>query len=185
MPDRIAGSVAHPPTVPRRAAEWLAQAERDRVAREQRWALARVSGIRDEETLEGLRRLGLTADALPALDLAPAVLVGWADGTMSRLERDRLRVLALRRGIGEGHPAWAILQRWMLHCPDPQAEQILLTALHARLDRLPVRTRLKRRAAILEDGEAVARAVGRVLGGAKVCRHERHALARLEARLAG
>ena len=164
MTDRTASAVAPSAAAPRRAAEWLADAEQDHVAREERRALARASGIRDEETLEGLRRLGLTAETLPALDLAPAVLVGWADGTMSRLERDRLRVLALRRGIGEDHPAWALLQRWMLHRPDAPAEHVLVSALQARLERVPVRTRLKRRAALLDDSEAVARAVGRVLG---------------------
>jgi hypothetical protein len=165
-----------PGGAPVRAADWLAHAEQEAAALRARVALAQASGIRDEEVLEGLRRLGVTPACLPALDLAPTILVGWADGAMSRLERDRLRALAVIRGVTETHPAWPLLQHWMLQRPSPHEEQVLLAALVARLERLPARVRLKRREAILRDCEAVARAAGRMLGGPKVSREERSAL---------
>lgn len=174
-------SVPLPALRPVRAADWLARAEHEASALRARVALSQASGIRDEEILEGLRQLGLTPASLPALDLAPTILVGWADGAMSRLERDRLRALAVIRGIDESHAAWPLLQHWMLQRPTPHEERVLLAALVARLERLPARTRLKRRDAILRDCEAVARAAGRMLGGPKVSREERHALDTLQA----
>jgi hypothetical protein len=167
---------SRPVEFPTRAADWLARAEQEDAALRARLALAQASGIRDEELLEGLRRLGVTPATLPALDLAPTILVGWADGAMSRLERDRLRALAVIRGVAESHPAWGLLQHWMLQRPSPHDERVLLAAVVARLDRLPLRIRLKRREAILRDCEAVARAAGRMLGGPKVSREERLAL---------
>ncbi|MDH4063195.1 MAG: hypothetical protein OEW19_02260 [Acidobacteriota bacterium] len=169
-----------------RASEWLAIFQRDAAARDARRALRQASGLCDEDLLESLRRIGMTPAALPALDLAPAILVGWADGSMSRLELDRLRALAvIRAGITESHAAWALVQQWVIRRPSPEDERVLLDALVARLERLPVRKRLRRRLAILRDCDAVARASGRVLGGPKVCRDERKAIADVEARLAG
>lgn len=168
-----------------RAADWLALFQRNAAAHAERRALEQASGIRDEDLLEGLRLLGVTRATLPALELAPAVLVGWSDGGMSRLERDRLRVLALRQGIDEQHEAWPLLQRWMLQRPGPHDEHVLLSGLAARLKRLPARVRARRRAAILQDCDAIARAAGPVLGGPKVSRDERHALASVAATLDG
>jgi hypothetical protein len=176
------GAVA-PVAFPVRAADWLARAEQEAAALRARVALSQASGIRDEELLEGLRRLGVTPASLPALDLAPTILVGWADGSMSRLERDRLRALAVIRGVSESHPAWPLLQHWMLQRPSAHDERILVAALVARLERLPVRVRRKRRDAILRDCEAVARAAGRMLGGPKVSREERLALDELHSLL--
>ena len=166
-----------------RAAEWLARAQQDAAERHTRGALRRASGIDDEELLERLRRLGITPDTLAVLELAPPILVAWADGSMSRLERDRLRVLAVVRGVTEAHAAWPLVQHWMLQRPSAEGEQVLLAGLRARLERAPIRQRLKRRASILRDCETVARAAGRVLGGPKVSRDERDTLASIEARL--
>lgn len=171
---------ALPVELPTRAADWLAGAEQEAAALRARVALAHASGIRDEELLEGLRRMDVTPATLPALDLAPTILVGWADGSMTRLERDRLRALAVIRGVTETHPAWGLLQHWMLQRPSPHDQRVLLAAVVARLERLPARMRLKRREAILRDCEAVARAAGRMLGGPKVSREERLALDELQ-----
>jgi len=166
-----------------RAAEWLALAEREATAQEARIALALATGIDDEELLEGLRRLGVSPRTLPALELVPAVLVGWADGMMSRLERDRLRVLALVRGVSEAHAAWPVLQHWMLQPPSAEDGQVLLAGLRARLERLPVRARGKKAKGLLQDGEAVARAAGHMLGGPRVSRAEREMLSQVAAHL--
>lgn len=166
-----------------RAAELLAHFERDAEAREARHLLAQASGIRDEEILEGLRRLRVTPATLLALEFVPPIVVGWAEGSMSRLERDRLRALAALRGITEEHPAWALLLHWMLERPSELDTQVLLAGLFARLDALPARVRIKRRRAILRDCESVARASGRLLGGPKISREERAALHDVEARL--
>jgi hypothetical protein len=164
-----------PPMAPR-AADWLARAEREAQAHQARLALWRATGIEDEDMLEGLRRLGVTPGSLAALDLVPAILVGWADGTMSRLERDRLRAQAVVRGVNEAHAAWPLLLHWMLQRPSREDERVLLDGVRVRLDRLPVRVRLKKQKAILRDCDGVARAAGRMLGGPKVSREERETL---------
>jgi hypothetical protein len=166
-----------------RAADWLALAMGEAEAHQARIALRRATGIEDEELLEGLRRLGVTPCSLPALDLVPAILVGWSDGTMSRLERDRLRALAMVLGVTEDHAAWPVLQHWMLQPPSVGDGQTLLAGLRARLERLPVQARLKRVKRMLEHSAAVARAAGRLLGGPKVSRAERDALALVAAQL--
>ena len=165
----------------RRAADWLAEAERAARARDARRALGRASGLRDEALLDRLCQLGVTPETLPALELVPAILVGWAEGMMTRLERDRLRALAALRGIDEAHPAWSLVQHWMLQRPSDEDGTALLAALSQRLTDMRERSRLRRRRAILDSCDAVARAAGRVLGGPKVSREEREMLARIEA----
>lgn len=162
-----------------RAAEWLAHAERVAAAREARHALRQASGLRDEGLLERLRQSGITPATLPVLDLVPAVLVGWAEGGMTRLERDRLRALAALRGLDESHAAWPLLQHWMLQSPTEDEAAALLAALSQRLAQMRERPRGKRRRAILDSCDAIARAAGRVLGGPKVSREERDVLAQL------
>jgi hypothetical protein len=153
----------------RRASEWLAHVEREAEAHDARARLRSASGIRDEEILERLRSMGVTAPALPVLELVPPVLVGWAEGGMSRLERDRLRAIAQLRGIDESHAAWPLLAHWMLQRPSDEDERALLAALSHRLAQMPARHRMKRRRAVLDHCDAVARAAGRVLGGRR-CR---------------
>jgi hypothetical protein len=166
-----------------RAAEWLSRAEQEARAREDRRRLRHTTGIHDDDLLERLRRMGVTPETVPVLELVPAMLVGWSDGALSRLERDRLRALAIVQGIAEAHPAWPLLQHWMLERPLDHEADALLAALHERLDRLPPRVRHRRRRALLTSGEAVARAFGPTLGGPKVSREEREMLSHIESRL--
>lgn len=175
--------MSSPGSCGRRAAEWFASVQQEREAQRARLGLERASGIHDEEILEGLRQLGIGPASLPVLDLVPLVLVGWADGAMSRLERDRIRAQAVMAGVDESHPGWPLLQHWMLERPSPEAERVLLDALSARLERLPFRARVRKRLAILRHCDGVARATGRLLGGPKVSREERAMLHLVDRRL--
>jgi hypothetical protein len=58
-------------------------------------------GVTDDEVLVGLQTAGYQPDTIELLTLAPLVQVAWADGAVSRREREVLMQLAGRATIVE------------------------------------------------------------------------------------
>jgi hypothetical protein len=67
-------------------------------------------GVADQGILQSLRDLGYTRDTVVLLSLVPLVQVAWANGEVSSREPKRIRELAHMRGIGEGTPAFDLLE---------------------------------------------------------------------------
>ena len=73
-----------------------------------REALTKVSGIKNEAILDKLIQLGIGAEVLAALALAPLVEVAWADGSLDERERQEILGRAEKSGIAPGSPGHAI-----------------------------------------------------------------------------
>ena len=145
-------------------------------------ALAKASGIADPAVLDQLLKLGVHAETVAALAVAPLVEVAWADGSLDTKER---RTIVERAGVPKGSAAEALLQAWLERRPDPKlltAWTEMVKAMSAQLGREEAE-RLK--TSLLERARAVAAASGGIFGvGSKVSQSEEEMLAKLEAAFA-
>lgn len=94
-------------------------------------------GVADQSILRNLQDLGYTRDTIMLLPLVPLVQVAWADGELTLRESERIRELAHIRGLGEGTPAFDLLEAWLRRRPSDEfflktlrVIRNLLSALH-------------------------------------------------------
>jgi len=109
--------------------------EEDR-RRSLRQALATVSGIQDETVLDELALLGIGPQSLAALQLAPMVLVAWADGGIEPRERAAIGEAAREVGLPAHPEAATLLDAWLAAPPGrelAEAWRHYVQALCARL----------------------------------------------------
>jgi hypothetical protein len=175
----------------RRALEESFFAKQDRIlmeklkaevaAEEKKQGLAAASGLHDENVLQALVDLGIDAETVAALTLAPLVEVAWAspDG-VSKSERAAILQAAEAQGVTDGTPAHSILEDWLTHRPGPEllsAWKDYVAALRQSTDPAVFE---KLRNEILDRAEGVAQAAGGFLGLASVSSSEKAMLAELE-----
>jgi len=102
----------------RENAKLLDRLRAERETHEIREALARVSGIENDEILEKLCALGISADTWTAVSIAPLVEIAWADGKVDATERRAVLAAAEANGIVSGSPGYQLLESWLAHRPD-------------------------------------------------------------------
>ena len=83
-------------------------------------ALAEKLQVDNPELLLRAKGLGITAEAAPALFLAPLVQVAWAEGSVTKAEHDAVLRLARGRGIEDGSEAQAQLIEWLKNRPSDE-----------------------------------------------------------------
>ena len=142
--------------------------------------LARASGLTDSALLDRLLELGVDAETLAALSLAPLVSVAWADGKLDAPERKAILDAADGRGIRQGSPTFELLQGWLATRPGPELQSAWMDYARVVLEELgEVRQGLERD--VLGLARGVAEAAGGLLGfGNKVSDAEARVLAELE-----
>ena len=142
-------------------------------------ALAKASGITDPAVLDQLLKLGIHAETVAALAVAPLVEVAWADGSLDTKER---RTVVERAGVPKGSAAESLLEAWLERRPDPKlltAWTEMVKTMSAQLGRDEAE---RLRTSLLERARAVAAASGGIFGvGSKVSKAEEEMLAKLEA----
>jgi hypothetical protein len=142
--------------------------------------LARVSLIRDPEVIDKLVELGLDAASWVALSLVPLVEVAWADGAISRRERDAILAAAAEQGIEPGSPSRSMLESWL----DSRPQAALFAAWGAYATGLSAKLSDTERAAlrreIVDRARKVAKAAGGMLGIASISDAEKRVIAALE-----
>jgi hypothetical protein len=143
---------------------------RARLAREaDHDALARVTGITDQEALLAIQEIGFTAETVSLLPLLPAIEIGWLSGTPESPVRDVLCSFARQQGIEEGSSADRELARLLSVRP---AESFLSACRQALLTQIlasPPTSRKDRGEVILTLCDEVARrAAKRMLGRQQV-----------------
>jgi hypothetical protein len=79
--------------------------------------LGRKIGLEDREQLQELHDLGFTPDTVVLLPMVPIVEMAWAEGGITRAERDLILPFARRRGIEEGSAADHLLTEWLTNRP--------------------------------------------------------------------
>jgi len=129
-----------------------------------RQALAAASHIQDPAVLDRLMQLGLNAETVSAFTLVPLVLVAWADGDLSDLEREAVMEAAALDGVPHAGPAHALLDGWLRSRPDPQLAAAWKDYVRALTLPLDLQARRELEAHILGQARKVADAAGGVLG---------------------
>jgi hypothetical protein len=156
--------------------------ERLRKEREREWtrkALAAEMGLENEVLLDRLVELGIRADTVEALVLAPLAMVAWADGKKDERERDAVLRGAEASGITSGSPAYELLDTWTKQRPPREMMDSWRAYIGALGKQLSADQRRALEARILGRARAVAQATGGLLGIASVSREEEAIIAEL------
>jgi len=143
--------------------------------------LRKASGMTDDAVLERLVALGLRANTIAALSLAPLIQVAWADGTIQDNERTAILQGAHGKGLEEGSDGYDLLQTWLKREPGDElftAWEAYIKALAAQLN--DEQNRLLKNQ-IVGFAKMVAASAGGILGFGKVSASEEAVLHRIEA----
>lgn len=76
-------------------------------------ALAKATGITNDEFLERMLRLNIKGEMLTAFKLFPLVEVAWADGSFDKAEADAVLNAAIKQGIPRDSEVLAHLTEWL------------------------------------------------------------------------
>ncbi|QDU93955.1 hypothetical protein [Lignipirellula cremea] len=84
--------------------------------------LSEATGFTDPQLLRDLVELGVKADAVAVLEVAPLVLAAWADGCLDQKERKMILQAASAQGISLQSAAGRQLECWLDTRPGPELE---------------------------------------------------------------
>ena len=130
-------------------------------------ALAEKLRVDDPELLRRVAELGLTRETGAAILLAPLVQVAWAEGKVSKPEREVVLRLARQRGIDPDSPAYSQLGEWLSIRPSDDFFETAVEVLKAGYAVLPPAERDERIKGVVQACHEVAEAsagLGRLLG---------------------
>ena len=144
-----------------------------------RESLALASGIDDIAVLSALEDIGVTADAMFALALAPLVIVAWADGAIQERERQAILQGAAKSGVEPGSLRYQLLLAQLERPVEERLQACWTGYVAALVERLQAKQRKQLMAAIVDRARAIAEAAGGFLGLARIARSERDALTTL------
>jgi hypothetical protein len=82
--------------------------------------ISRITGIKDKWILDKLMALGVQPQMLMALTLVPLIEVAWADGVITKEERETILAEADRSGVEEGSETYDLLSNWLETQPEPR-----------------------------------------------------------------
>jgi hypothetical protein len=145
--------------------------------------LGRKAGLEDPTLVKELQDLGFTPDTVGLLPLMPIIQMAWAEGGVTKAERELIVRLARSRGVEAGSAADRQLTEWLANHP---AEDVF-----ARARRL-IRAMLESGAApagdlkaddLVKYCEEIASASGGILGIGRISAEERALLASIAADL--
>jgi tellurite resistance protein len=150
-----------------------------------RKALSEAIGVSDKDILQTLEQMGYDREAVIVLPFFPLVAVAWADGEISKEEREKIVTAARAWGIHQGTAADKKLDEWLRSKPD---ETTTKRALRVIRDIMKFRGPDKQadyQENIMRLSEAVADASGGFLGlGRKISAAERKVIERIAKELA-
>ena len=87
---------------------------------QQREPLSAATGLSDEALLDELIDVGVSAESLAAMTLAPMVCVAWANGKMEESERQTILHAAADAGLEADSPAGDLLKHWLEQPPNAE-----------------------------------------------------------------
>lgn len=145
--------------------------------------LAARTGVADTQILADLHELGYTPETISLLHLVPLVQMAWAEGNVSRRERDLIIEAARARGIESGSAADTQLQGWLASRPSDTLFSTTLRAIGAMFASRPDSEREAGEKDLLSYLTSIASASGGVLGFGAVSDQERAVLERVTAEI--
>lgn len=151
-------------------------------AEEKRVALAKSSGITEDELLNRLIDLNIDPTSFASFALLPLIQVAWADGKVQTAEREAILNAADQSGVAKNSAAYGVLQNWLEEPPTSElydAWKLYAATLKESLDSDQAANLQNR---ILGRAREVAEAAGGFLGfGNKVSDEEAAVLEELAA----
>jgi hypothetical protein len=145
--------------------------------------LGRNIGVDDPELLQELHDLGFTPETAGLLPLVPVVQMAWAEGGVSKPERELIVRLARSRGVEEGSAADRELTEWLNTRP---AEAVFARAgrlIRAMIDSPSAQAGVLSADDLVQYCEQIASASGGMLGIGRISSEERALLSRIAADL--
>jgi hypothetical protein len=149
-----------------------------------REALRENLQIDDESLLDRLIELDLTVETVMAFTVIPLVVVAWADGVISRKERDAIMKAAAERGITEGSTNHQMLVDWLEHKPEPALYETWKHYAHELTVGVDPVVAIAIKEAVIKRTTAVAEAAGGFLGMNAISDQEQAVLDDIEASFA-
>ena len=145
--------------------------------------LGRKAGLDDPQLIQELQDLGFTPDTVGLLPLVPIIQMAWAEGGITKAERELILRLARSRGIEVGTAADRQLMEWLTHQP---AETVFARAtrlIRAMLDSGSAQTGNLNADDLVKYCEEIASASGGILGIGRISAEERALLSSIAADL--
>jgi hypothetical protein len=145
--------------------------------------LGRKAGLDDPQLIQELQDLGFTLDTVGLLPLVPIIQMAWAEGGITKAERELILRLARSRGIEVGSAADRQLTEWITHQP---AEAVFARAkrlIRAMLDSSSAETGGLKADDLVKYCEEIASASGGMLGIRRISAEERALLSSITADL--
>jgi hypothetical protein len=156
-----------------------------KAAATQKEALAAVIGVRDESILSPLHALGVRAENVAALVLAPLVAVAWADHQLDAEERRALIEAEQHFGIDPDSESGRLLATWLAARPHESLLGAWTSYVQQLCRVLAPDERTKLRDEIVGRASAIARSFEKsFLRGGGPTRAEAEVLAKVEAAFA-
>ncbi len=148
-----------------------------------RTALEQATGIADKEILDDLEALGYTRETVERLlHLVPLVQVAWAEGVVTKQERERIFEVARLRGVVEGTAAYEQLSGWLEKRPTEEFFEKTLRIIGHLIQSLSPEEQAASRNDLVSYCRSVAAASGGILGlGRKISDSEQAVLERIAA----
>lgn len=165
----------------RRLEELRLAMERKATAKE----LREVSGIDDEDVLQGLAAFGINRETLAAVTLAPLVHVAWADRRVEEKERGTILAQAHEKGIVPRSPAYDLLASWLSEPPPAELLEVWSAYVRALSPNLPEERRLELRREVMSFAREVGKAAGGTLNVGKITQRQQRVLDRIEEAFSG
>lgn len=133
-------------------------------AEAERRLIARAIGMDDHEVVLDLQLADYRADTIVLLELAPSVQVAWADGSVSKCERELLFEIAAREHVAQDSPAHIQLDMWLDRLPSAHLFDTSLRAISRILASLQPEVRESLRRKVIQDCTTIGAASRGVLG---------------------
>ena len=135
--------------------------------------LGRKTGLDDPEMLRELQDLGFAPDTVGLLPLVPVIQVAWAEGGVTKAERELIVRLARSRGIEAGSAADVQLAAWLANRPAEATFASARRLIRAVLDSGSEQARDFNEDDLVKYAEQIASASGGMLGIGRISAEER------------
>jgi hypothetical protein len=145
--------------------------------------LGRKIGLDAPELIQELHDLGFTPDTVVLLPLVPIIQVAWAEGGITKAERELILRLARSRGIEEGSAADRQLADWLANHPHEAVFAGARRLIRALLDAGAEPSSDFSASDLVKYCEDIAAASGGILGIGRVSAEERALLSSIAADL--
>ncbi|QDU77328.1 hypothetical protein Pan97_43950 [Bremerella volcania] len=126
--------------------------------------LSKAIGIEDKELVQSLMDLGITAHSMAALTMYPMVCVAYADGVLNIEERDLIMKMASEWNMKPGDAGFEVLNHWLVQGPTEDGFAVWKKYIQTVMTQMTPQQIADLKLSIMSRSNAVATAVGDVLG---------------------